>query len=162
MKELIILRHAKSNSEYLVDDIDRPLSTSGIERIARISKKMHFIFKNADIIISSPANRALHTAQLMMRELDYNYDKLIVDRKLYTFYVNDLIDYVLRLDNQWNKVIFVGHNPAFTELVNHFSQEKIIHLRTAGLAKITFESDDWVSLLQGEMVLGQKPITNIH
>jgi hypothetical protein len=30
------------------------------------------------------------------------------------------------------------------------------------LAKITFESDDWISLIQGEMVLGQKSITNNH
>ena len=36
MKELIILRHAKSNSEYLVDDIDRPLSIAGIDRIVML------------------------------------------------------------------------------------------------------------------------------
>ncbi len=75
MKELVILRHAKSNNKYLVDDIDRPLSTTGIERIKKISKKMLIFFKNSDIILSSPANRALHTAQLMMRELNYNYDQ---------------------------------------------------------------------------------------
>ena len=98
----------------------------------------------------------------MMRELDYDYNKLIVDRKLYTFFTDDLIDYVHGLNNTWNKVILVGHNPAFTELVNHFSQEKIMYLRTAGLAKITFESDDWISLIQGEMVLGQKSMTNNH
>tara|TARA_B100000886_G_C20270346_1_gene426803 strand:- start:179 stop:667 length:489 start_codon:yes stop_codon:yes gene_type:complete len=160
MKELIILRHAKSNNEYLVNDIDRPLSTVGIERIVKISKKMRIFFKNTDIIISSPANRALHTAQLMMRELNYNYDKLIVDRKLYTFYANDLIKYVYGLDNQWSKVILVGHNPAFTELVNHFSIKKIMHLRTAGFAKITFESNDWESLSKGKMILGQKTIKN--
>ena len=160
MKELVILRHAKSNIEYLVDDMDRPLSTAGIERIKKISTKKRSFFKNTDIILSSPANRALHTAQLMMRELNYNYDKLIVDKKLYTFHANDLIDYVHRLDNLWNKVILVGHNPAFTDLVNHFTRKKIIHLRTAGLAKITFESNDWESLLKGEIVLGQKTMIN--
>ena len=160
MKELVLLRHAKSNSEYLVDDIDRPLSIKGIKRIVKISKKKCIIFKNTDIVLSSPANRTLHTAQLMMRQLDYNYDKLIIDIKLYTFNANDLIDYVHGLDNQWGKVILVGHNPALTELVNHFSQKKIIHLRTAGFAKITFDSDDWKSLTLGEMVLGQKAITN--
>ena len=160
MKELVILRHAKSNNEYLIDDIDRPLSLEGIKRIVKISKKVQIFFKNTDVILSSPANRALHTAQLMMRELNYNYDKLIIDRKLYTFYGNDLINYVHGLDNKWSKVILVGHNPAFTELVNHFSRKKIMHLRTAGLAKITFESNDWESLNQGEMILGQKTNTN--
>ena len=162
MKELVILRHAKSNSEYSVDDIDRPLSIAGIDRVVKISKKRRTFFKNTDIVLSSPANRALHTAQLMMRELDYDYNKLIVDRKLYTYLTDDLIDYVHGLNNTWNKVILVGHNPAFTELVNHFSEEKIMYLRTAGLAKITFESDDWKSLIQGETVLGQKSIPNNH
>ena len=60
----------------------------------------------------------------MMRQLDYDYKKLIIDRKLYTFYGEELIDYVHKLDNQWNKVVLVGHNPAFTYLVNHFSTKK--------------------------------------
>ena len=160
MKELVILRHAKSNREYMVNDIDRPLSPAGIERIIKISKKMRIFFENTDIILTSPANRALHTTQLMMRELNYNYDKLIIDRKLYTFYANDLIDLVLGLDDRWSKVILVGHNPAFTELVNHFSRKKIMHLRTAGLAKITFESNNWKSLFQGQLALGQKSNIN--
>ena len=159
MKELVFLRHAKSNREYHVEDIDRPLSLSGIRRIKKISKKKQFFFNSADIILSSPANRALHTAQLMMRQLDYDYKKLIIDRKLYTFYGEELIDYVHKLDNQWNKVVLVGHNPAFTYLVNHFSYKKITHLRTAGLAKITFESYNWASITEGTMSLGQK-LTN--
>ena len=44
MKELVILRHAKSNREYLVEDIDRPLSLSGIRRIKKISKKKEIFF----------------------------------------------------------------------------------------------------------------------
>ena len=42
MKELVFLRHAKSNREYLVEDVDRPLSLSGIRRIKKISKKNNF------------------------------------------------------------------------------------------------------------------------
>tara|TARA_B100001287_G_C22325732_1_gene363825 strand:- start:188 stop:379 length:192 start_codon:yes stop_codon:yes gene_type:complete len=49
MKELVFLRHAKSNREYLVEDVDRPLSLSGIRRIKKISKKKQFFFNSADI-----------------------------------------------------------------------------------------------------------------
>ena len=157
MKELVILRHAKSNREYLVEDIDRSLAVVGIERIKNISNSKRAFFENADIIISSPANRALHTCQLMMQELNYAYNNLIIDQKLYTFHASDVIEYVHDLDNQWNKVVLVGHNPAFTELVNHFSEDKISHLRTAGVAKIIFQSDQWATILKGEMELGQKP-----
>ena len=44
MKELVFLRHAKSNREYLVEDIDRPLSLSGIRRIKKNFKKKTIFF----------------------------------------------------------------------------------------------------------------------
>jgi phosphohistidine phosphatase len=118
MKELVILRHAKSNRTYRVDDIHRPLLEQGIARIEKVAHQKGSFFQDADIILSSPANRALHTAII--------------------------------------KVVLVGHNPAFTEVINHFSSPGINHLRTAGLAKITFEEELWHELSRGELELGQK------
>ena len=154
MKELILLRHAKSNHDTLVDDIDRPLSVNGIMRIKKVVKKNHDFFKKTDIIISSPANRALHTAQLLSRELRYDYKKLMIDNKLYTFSSKNVIDQVHSLDNNLGKVVLVGHNPAFTNLANHFSKKKILHLRTAGLAKITFSDNNWLNVSGGKLELG--------
>ena len=81
MKELIILRHAKSNRSYGVEDIHRPLSVEGIERIKKVSQKKHDFFEKADVIISSSANRAFHTAMIMMQELNLPQEKLIIDKK---------------------------------------------------------------------------------
>jgi phosphohistidine phosphatase len=143
MKELVILRHAKSNRAYSVDDINRPLSPEGIERIQKISHQKSDFFAKAEIIISSPAIRALHTAMIVFRELNLPLEKL-------------KIDYVYALDDQWTKVVLVGHNPAFTEVINHFSDAGINHLRTAGCAQIRFDGDQWSNLHKGEVVLGQK------
>ncbi len=156
MKELIILRHAKSNRSYGVDDIHRPLSVEGIERIKKVSQKKHDFFEKADVIISSSANRAFHTAMIMMQELNLPQEKLIIDKNLYTFSGSSVIDYVYALDDQWDKVIIVGHNPAFTEVINHFSDIGIDHLRTAGLSKISFDKDQWSNINKGEILLGQK------
>jgi phosphohistidine phosphatase len=156
MKQLIILRHAKSNRGYDVDDVNRPLSQEGIERIIKVSHKNIDFFTSADVIISSPANRALHTATIMINQLNLPFQKLIIDRQLYTFSGFSVIDYVYNLDNRWTKVVLVGHNPAFTELINHFSDIGINHLRTAGCAQITFDGDQWVDLFKGELILGQK------
>ena len=38
MKEIILLRHAKSSWEYDVEDRNRPLSQKGIDRITKTSK----------------------------------------------------------------------------------------------------------------------------
>lgn len=156
MKQLVILRHAKSNRTYLVDDINRPLSTEGIERIQKISHRSSDFFTSAEIIISSPAIRALHTAMIVFRELNLLLEKLKIDNQLYTFSGSSVIDYVYALDDRWSKVVLVGHNPAFTEVINHFSDAGINHLRTAGCAQITFDGDQWSDLYKGKIILGQK------
>ena len=156
MKELVILRHAKSNRTYMVNDINRPLSQSGIERIQIKSYQKRDFFIYAEVIISSPAIRALHTAVIVIRELGISMEKLIIDEQLYTFSGSSIIDYVYSLDERWSKVVLVGHNPAFTEVINHFSDVSINQLKTSGFAKISFNEDQWSNLFKGEVVLGQK------
>tara|TARA_A100001015_G_scaffold5600_1_gene7045 strand:+ start:226 stop:708 length:483 start_codon:yes stop_codon:yes gene_type:complete len=156
MKELVILRHAKSNRNYLVEDSNRPLSPEGIDRIKRVSLHKSSYFENTDIILSSPAIRALHTAMIVINTLEVSLDKLSIDKHLYTFSGLDVIDYVYALNDQWQKVVIVGHNPAFTETINHFSNERINHLRTAGLAQITFDAKHWTDVGLGEVAFGQK------
>lgn len=156
MKQLVILRHAKSNRAYRVDDINRPLSSQGMDRIKKVSQKNIDFFTPSDIIISSPAIRAVHTAIMMIYELNLPLEKLKIDNHLYTFSALSVIDYVYSLDNHWDKVVLVGHNPAFTEVINHFSDAGINHLRTAGCVQITFDGDQWSDLRKGEVLLGQK------
>ena len=156
MKELVILRHAKSNRTYMVNDINRPLSQSGIERIQIKSYQKRDFFIDAEVIISSPAIRALHTAVIVIRELGISMEKLIIDEQLYTFSGSSILDYVYALDERWSKVVLVGHNPAFTEVINHFSDVSINQLKTSGFAKISFNEDQWSNLFKGEVVLGQK------
>ena len=156
MKELVILRHAKSNRTYMVNDINRPLSQSGIERIQIKSYQKRDFFIDAEVIISSPAIRALHTAVIVIRELGISMEKLIIDEQLYTFSGFSIIDYVYALDERWSKVVLVGHNPAFTEVINHFSDVSINQLKTSGFAKISFNEDQWSNLFKGEVVLSQK------
>ena len=99
MKELVILRHAKSNRAYRVDDFNRPLSQEGIERIQKKSHQKSDFFTKAEIIISSPAIRALHTAMIVVRELGIPMEKLMIDNQLYTFSSFNLSIY-------WNKINF--------------------------------------------------------
>ena len=140
----------------MVNDINRPLSQSGIERIQIKSYQKRDFFIDAEVIISSPAIRALHTAVIVIRELGISMEKLIIDEQLYTFSGFSIIDYVYALDERLSKVVLVGHNPAFTEVINHFSDLSINHLRTSGFAKISFNQDQWSNLFKGEVVLGQK------
>ncbi len=141
MKTLVLLRHAKSSWELPLDDLDRPLKPKGIDRIKRVSKEDRSIFNKTDLVITSPAIRALHTAVILVKEIDLEFNKVIINKGLYTF-SSKSVEIVLRtIPDKFDYVIFVGHNPAFTEIINKMTKRKIDNIPTASWAKIIFNED---------------------
>ena len=143
MKTLVLLRHAKSSWELPLDDLDRPLKPKGIDRIKRVSKEDKSIFNKSDIVITSPAIRALHTAVILVKEIDLEFNKVIINKDLYTFSSKSLEIVLRTIPDKFDYVIFVGHNPAFTEIINKMTKRKIDNLPTASWAKIIFNEDNW-------------------
>ena len=152
-KKLILLRHAKSSWQYAVEDRNRPLTVKGIERIKAVSKVSAAVFQNFDYVYCSPANRALHTATIMMESLGLPFEKLIVTEQLYTFDPSDVLKFIHSLDDKNHRVICVGHNPAFTEIINKLTNLKIDNMRTASWAKIIFNEKKWSDISVGQVKL---------
>ncbi len=146
MKELILLRHAKSSWSYNTEDRNRPLSEKGIERIIDISKKDHDIFKDPDHIFSSPANRALHTACIMIHKSNISFNRLSIDEDLYNFNFEKITNYVYNLDDNFSKVILVGHNPAFTMAANNLGNLSLNNIPTACWVRIFFIESSWTEI----------------
>ena len=149
MKVITFLRHSKSSWENNIDDINRPLSEIGIEKI-----KDHFI--SSEIIFTSSANRALYTSVLLSRTLSINLNKIKICDELYTFDHNKVFDFIETIDNNYSEVVLVGHNPAFTEISNYFSENKILNLPTARWFSLKFESDNWSD------IINLKPISYLN
>lgn len=156
MKTLVLLRHAKSSWEYPVDDIDRPLSSDGIRRIKKMVKNNKNIFTKTDLIYSSPANRASNTALILLRLIGFDSSKIIFDDKLYTFSASLLENFIYSIPNKYDYVTIVGHNPAFTDIINKFSNKKINNLPTSCWVKIIFDIDNWDNIRLGDATLGLK------
>ena len=156
MKVITFLRHSKSSWENNIDDINRPLSEIGIEKIKKIANlsKDHFI--SSEIIFSSSANRALYTAVLLSRTLSINLNKIKICDELYTFDHNKVFDFIETINNNYSEVVLVGHNPAFTEISNYFSENKILNLPTARWFSLKFESDNWSD------IINLKPISYLN
>jgi len=146
MKELILLRHAKSSWDYNVEDRNRPLSQKGIDRIIKTSKKDKKIFNDTDYIFSSPANRAIHTALIMAHETKIGFNRLNLDERLYTFNFEKIIDYVYELDDTLSKVVLVGHNPAFTLAANTLGNLSLNNISTACWVRINFIESSWAEV----------------
>lgn len=84
MTEFILVRHGEPTYDEVVDAGFRghglalaPLSDKGIKEVKEIAK--NDIFKNSDILISSPYTRAMQTASIIAKEndLDVNVEVLL-------------------------------------------------------------------------------------
>jgi len=151
MKTLVLLRHAKSSWDFPIDDIDRPLKLKGINRIIKTSIESAKMFNKSDIIITSPANRAVHTAIILARETNLGVNKISINHSLYSF-SSIIIEKTIRtISNKYDYITFVGHNPAFTDLINKLSNKKIQNLKTAFWAKIIFKENKWENIGIGKV-----------
>ena len=156
MKVITFLRHSKSSWENNIEDINRPLSDIGIEKIKKIAKSSKHHFISSEIIFTSSANRALYTSVLLSRVLSINLNKIKICDELYTFDHNKVFDFIETIDNNYSEVVLVGHNPAFTEISNYFSENKILNLPTARWFTLKFESDNWSD------IINLKPISYLN
>jgi phosphohistidine phosphatase len=95
-----------------------------------------------DLVVSSPALRALTTAQLIAEEVGYKRKDIVVDDRLYASNPDDLLAVIRELDKKLDRVMLVGHNPEFTDLAHRLSSE-IIDMPTSAVAEISFDTKAW-------------------
>lgn len=142
MKTLYLLRHAKSSwKDDSLDDFERPLKNKGLGDAQLVGKMLRQREIGLDLVISSSAERARQTTQLVLMSADRQVE-LKFDERLYEAGMRRLLTLVQRLDNQAGAVMLVGHNPGFEELLKTLTGE--VHtMPTASLAGIEFDVDDW-------------------
>ncbi len=143
-KELFVLRHAKSSwDEADKHDIDRALKTRGINDAHEVSKRAADRLKDIDLVLCSPANRAMHTAMIFAETLNIPLEKVQFNRNIYEADESTIDHMVKQLPDSVDKVMIVGHNPAFTYFVNNYLPNPIYNLPTTGLVGFKFECKRW-------------------
>lgn len=143
MKTLFLIRHAKSSwDDMTLGDKDRPLNDRGKRDAPRVGKQLSKRGVKPDLILSSPAARALATAEIIAKALDYKRSAIVVNDRLYAVDADELLDVIRQLDDRAHCVMLVGHNPELTELANRLSS-KVTQLPTCAVAEFTFDSKSW-------------------
>jgi phosphohistidine phosphatase len=150
VKELYLIRHAKSSWDYpQLKDFDRPLNERGEEDAPLMGKVLKENNILPQLILSSPAKRALNTAQIIAKALGYPSSKIEELHSIYHGEMATLMDLLNGIDNQYETVFVFGHNPTFTYLAEELGGEYIGNLPTCGVVGIRFEIDDWALLSKG-------------
>lgn len=146
MKTLFLVRHAKSSrDDPSLPDRERPLDERGLRDAPAMGKRLAERKIKPDLLVSSPAVRALTTAHLIADELGYARDDIAIDDRLYASSADGLLAVVRVLDNKLGSVMLFGHNPEFTDLAQRLSGE-ITDMPTCAVAKFRFDTKAWADV----------------
>ena len=144
MKEICLVRHAKSSWKYpKLDDFERPLNKRGRKNAPFMGKIVHQLRFSPDLIIASPASRAAMTARIFAFEINYPLEKIRYLASIYESDEMDLIHIIEELDDNLVKVMLVGHNPALTHLANSIGNYPISNIPTSGVFCVTLDITSW-------------------
>ena len=145
MKELILVRHAKSDwGNEGLQDIDRSLNERGYSDAYVMSEWFRSKQGLPDLILSSTATRALSTALIFARHLKLDTNHLVLEPGVYEASQKKLLELIQNLDDKIKKLMLFGHNPGITNLCNHLASEYYIdNLPTCGMVSLKFDVKNW-------------------
>jgi phosphohistidine phosphatase len=149
MRELWLLRHGKSDRDAVGPDFDRPLKPRGRRAAQRLGEWLQERQPHPDLVIASPARRALNTAQLICDALKL-HEPPTHEPRLYFSGTEEIKNVLAECPSTAQCVMLVGHNPdleeLLTELVGEDNLPKVEKLMpTAALARLEMP-DDWSNL----------------
>jgi phosphohistidine phosphatase len=99
------------------------------------------------LLVSSPALRALTTAQLIADEIGYKREDIVLDERLYASSADNLLAVICALDDRLDCVMLFGHNPEFTDLAHRLSST-IIDMPTCAIAEFGFDAKTWADVAE--------------
>lgn len=153
-RELLILRHGKSERAVALDDCDRPLKKRGKRQAERIGTWLYQQDFLPDLVISSPAERAIATAELACKAMGMDARKIVKEKRLYDAVVDNLLGVLSGNSTCASRLMLVGHNPALEGLLTYLLGENLPEadddklLPTAAIARFAMP-DRWLNLPAG-------------
>jgi phosphohistidine phosphatase len=151
MKNLILIRHGKSNWDVPFKDIDRPLDKKGMQDAHLVSTQIINYIPKTYILWSSVAKRASDTAMIFAQNLLAPIESIIFKKELYTFDESQLEEIIKSCDNSYDSLILFGHNGAITNFVNKFGDINVGNVPTSGFVSMQFGTDDWNTINEGKI-----------
>lgn len=144
MKTLYLVRHAKSSWENaLQSDFDRPLNERGLKSAPLMAELLKGKNVTPDMIVSSPANRAITTAVIFAGILGYPVEKIMQNMEIYTGRNSALLQIVQTLPDNCSSAVLFGHNPVMTDFSNFMTGEHLDNMVTCGVVRIDMDNCSW-------------------
>ena len=149
MRILTLVRHAKSSRDYPeLSDFERPLNTRGRKEAPAIAARLRKADVKPDLLVSSPATRAIATARLFAEELNLALDEILLNPHIYEASAWTLLHIVRSLPPDPEEVMLFGHNPGITNFAHDLVKEcPFDEMPTCAAVRIELPARGW-SLIQ--------------
>jgi phosphohistidine phosphatase len=148
MKTLFLLRHGKAEAHAPGGDADRDLTERGEADARTVGANLTALGGRPDLIVSSGARRARRTAEIAASAAGYT-GEIVIASSIYEATVGTLLLVVNTLPANASRVLMVGHNPGFEELVDLLAvpEGAAAHMPTAALAHLEFDVKEWLDVI---------------
>ncbi len=145
MKRLTLVRHAKSDWKNAgLKDFDRPLSRRGLKDAPGMAQRLAEQHVHVDLLITSPAVRALETARFFAKALDYPLRRLKSEDRLYLARPAEILEVVRGVGTRVQHLMIFGHNPGLSEFAQQLTDDpELGELPTCAVYSMEFEIDKW-------------------
>lgn len=142
-KELLLLRHGKSDWDTDTIDFDRPLNKRGKSNAQQMGKWLDEQKLTPDLILCSPAIRARTTAAILCEAMGIPIDSIQIEESIYEASLSDLQQVLSNVPDSIQRLLLVGHNPGFESLLSELAPnipEDEKRMSTATLAYLQLDS----------------------
>jgi len=148
MKQLILSRHAKTEViRFDITDFERNLTDRGIRDSYLVSSYLLEKGIQTDLIISSPANRAIATAKHFANRFSIPIDQIIEINQLYDgFSTQEFLEMLQTKAGQKDKVWVFGHNPDIASWASKLLDEGYLHVPTGTVIGVEFDVENWTDI----------------
>ena len=149
MKELQLIRHAKSSWERDVSDHERPLAPRGERAAPEMGRRLAARNAVPERMVVSDAVRARRTAEAMAQAAGLSATALVEEPRLYTADAARVIEVARAQDDALERLALVGHNPALAEAAEALCGLGAGKVPTAAVIRIRFDVEHWRDIAAG-------------
>lgn len=149
-----MLRHGKSDWNTGVRDFDRPLAPRGRKATRHIGRLLAERGLLPELVVSSPALRARQTSERACRFAGIEASCIEWEPAIYEAELDTLLEVLALVPGHTARVMIVGHNPGFDELVRYLAAgtlatwDDLNLMPTAALAHLEMPGS-WADLRRG-------------
>jgi phosphohistidine phosphatase len=147
MKSLTLIRHASAAPAFSGQpDWNRELEATGIRDARTMGERLQAGAKPT-LFMSSPAVRALKTAQLIATVIGFPPSAIQKRERLYLAGPKDILALIRDVGGTADRLWIVGHNPGISEFADQLSGERAIaNMPTCGVVQMEFDIEHWRDL----------------